>query len=77
LSPNSDAEADTKAIVRAVLAQLIKEGRKPATEGIRVTVSARQDGFKGETGTPMSTYFGDSFYRYIKDRIEWDIYRAR
>ena len=74
----SDAEADTKAIARAVLAQLIKEGRKPATEHIGVLVFAQQGGYKkGETGTELIQSFGDTNYDPWGDRLVWKINRGR
>ena len=73
----ADAEADTKAIARAVLAQLVKEGRKPATEHIVLLVHAQQAGFKGETGTELVRPFGSTSYNFNNDRLEWKIYRSR
>ena len=39
------------------LAELVREGRKPAPEGIFLSVWAQQPGFQGETGTELVKLF--------------------
>lgn len=69
-------EADTKGIARAVLAQLVKEGRSPVKERIAVSVWAFQPGVKGETGTPLNIAFGATEYDYNSDRLTFRDWQA-
>ena len=62
-------EADTKQIARAVLAELVRQGRKPAEESISVYVSAQQ-GVRGETS--LVKVFGDTFYKHSGDQLEFE-----
>lgn len=64
-------EIDTKEIARAVLAELVKQGRKPAKEDIGVSVWAYQPGIKGETGTPLNIAFGATDYNPANDQLRF------
>jgi hypothetical protein len=64
-------EADTKEIARAVLAELLRQGRKPAEEYISVHVWAQQGGLRGETGKALSRAFGDTSYNYNSDQLKF------
>jgi hypothetical protein len=64
-------EADTKEIARAVIAELLRQGRKPAEERISVHVFAYQGGLRGETGKALYKPFGDVFYDYYSDQLKF------
>jgi hypothetical protein len=64
-----NAEADTKAMVRAILAELIRTGHKPMDEYDSVFASAWQDGLKGQTGAALVRVFGTAHYDFNNDQI--------
>lgn len=67
-----DADLDTKTVARAVLAELVKEGQRPARDSISIFVWAQQDGLRGETGKPLVRVFGDARYNYNTDQISFE-----
>jgi hypothetical protein len=68
-------EADTAQITRAVLTELLREGKKPSADGIFVFVSAQQGTSQGETGTLLVKFLGHTFYNPRRDLLEFDPYR--
>jgi hypothetical protein len=65
-------EADTKRIARAMLAALVKAGRRPTQEWISVFVWGEQDGLHGETGTNRVRVFGHTHYDWNYDQLEFE-----
>jgi hypothetical protein len=66
----SAAEADTKGIARAVLVELLREGKPPTEEQIWVNVFAWQ-AVRGETGKTPIRWLGVTSYHYWSDRLEF------
>ena len=65
-----EVEADTKAVLKAALDVLVKQGRNPAQEHLFVTVHARRPE-KGATGQAVVRVFGRSVYDYNNDSITY------
>jgi hypothetical protein len=65
------AEADTKALARFVLAELVREGVRPAKDYSSVTIDAMQGGLFGETGESMVRPYGMTSYNFARDRLDW------
>jgi putative heme iron utilization protein len=70
ISSISTPTADTKQIARAVLAALVKQGRKPSEERLKLDVVARQ-ATRGETGKELVRLFGFTSYDYHTDQLEF------
>ena len=70
ITTRSTVETDTKQVARAVLAELVKQGRKPAGEHITLNVFARQS-MRGETGKELVRLFGFTSYDYNTDQLEF------
>jgi len=66
------AKIDTGRVAHAVLAELMREGRKPYDENIMVSVFAHEDDLRGETGTPLKIDLGATYYSYVDDQLEFD-----
>ena len=66
------AEADTKQIASAVLAELVRQGRAPAKEFIYVTVDAQQVVSYGVTGQPSFKLLGKTSYDRGSDQLKYD-----
>lgn len=69
-SNHVEIERDTKAVLRAALAELQAMGRRPASEGLFVSVWAAMPA-RGETGKPMTTLFGSATYDHWSDSISY------
>jgi len=69
-SSQLEVEHDTKAVMQAVLNELVKQGRNPAKEHIFVTVRAHKPE-KGATGQSVVRVFGRSVYDYNNDSITY------
>ncbi len=72
-SPNTydTADADTRAVIRAALAETMKAGLAPKdtlANGIMVFTEQK---VAGETGTPLYRDFGHAFYNPVRDQIEY------
>lgn len=65
------AETDMRMIARAILARLMNDGIDPKAAHSQVFVSAQQEGFVGETGTPLVLPFGTVTYNYNTDLLEY------
>ena len=70
--PSGQAEVsrDSKAVVQAVLDELVAQGRQPAQEHIFVSTHAYKSE-KGATGQSLVRVFGRSVYDYNNDSIEY------
>jgi hypothetical protein len=60
------------AIARAVLKELVAEGRHPSQDQTFIYVSAKQDGIKGGTGAALVRLFGHTLYENRADRLVWE-----
>ena len=69
VTSEAEVETDTKLIARAVLAELVRQGRNPAEERIRLFVYARQQTRGGETGGQVVRTFGNAMYDFNRDRL--------
>jgi hypothetical protein len=72
-----EAAPDTTEIARAVLAELVKEGRDPAKDRIFLSVEARQEAGKGPAGKPLTRRFGSAVYDYDTNQVAFRPYRPR
>jgi hypothetical protein len=72
---SSRPESDTKIIARAVLAQLVKDGRNPREDDTSVYVWAKQTGIKGETGADLVALFGFTRYDSSSDSLKYEVYK--
>ena len=72
-----EAAADTTEIARAVLAELVKEGKDPPKDRISFSVEARQEAGKGPTGKPLTRRFGSAVYGYDTNQVAFRPYRPR
>ncbi|TAL89258.1 MAG: hypothetical protein EPN62_08645 [Candidimonas sp.] len=68
--PQSLVLADTKSLVRAILKQVLAQGRSPADDWTLVTVDAHINSI-GETGKKLVRPLGVAFYNFNKDLIEF------
>jgi hypothetical protein len=65
------ADADTRSVIRAALAETMTAGLVPAdalTNGIMVFTEQK---VSGETGTPLYRDFGHAFYNPLRDQIKF------
>jgi hypothetical protein len=69
VTSEADVEADTKQVARAVLAELVRQGRKPAEERISLFVYGRQETRGGETGGRVVRTYGNAIYDSNHDRL--------
>jgi hypothetical protein len=67
----AEAQADSQAIVRAVLTALVAQGRFPADQRVTVFVSAMRR-FRGETGKAMVNWYGIASYDYNRDAVRYE-----
>ena len=65
-----EPERDTRSVARAVLAALVKGGRKPADEDVTLFVSAQRPA-RGETGAARVVWYGYSTYDYNSDSLTY------
>jgi hypothetical protein len=69
VTSEAEVEADTKLIARAVLAELVRQGRNPAEERISLFVYGRQETRGGETGGRITRTYGNAIYDFNHDRL--------
>ena len=69
VTSEAEVEADTKLIARAVLAELVRQGRKPAEERIGLFVYGRQETRGGETGGRIVRTYGNAIYDFNHDQL--------
>ncbi|MDR3527982.1 MAG: tetratricopeptide repeat protein [Rhizomicrobium sp.] len=67
-----EVEADTKAIARAVLKQIVKMQKPSGDQSIWMSVCAIQDGLHGETGKPLVNPLGCTNYTSDNDQLSFD-----
>jgi hypothetical protein len=61
-------EADTRSLIRALLAEIKKSGKEPG----RIIVFTKRD-VAGETGKPLVQDFGYATYNSIQDTIQYHV----
>lgn len=69
-SNHAEIERDAKTVLRAALSQLQAMGRRPASEGLFVSVWAAMP-TRGATGKDMITLFGSATYDHWSDSISY------
>jgi DNA-directed RNA polymerase subunit RPC12/RpoP len=66
-----EAAADTKLIIRKILAYFMQQGFEPSEKIFTLSVHADRDDLRGETGKPLFQDLGMSTYRTHRDQIEY------
>ncbi|ARK86039.1 hypothetical protein [Burkholderia pseudomallei] len=67
----AQAEGNSAIVIRAVLRELMKEKVLPTEDHIFVSVNVVRRGLKGETGKPLSVWYGTTYYDSYTDQIKW------
>jgi hypothetical protein len=64
-------ENESESVATSIIKALVSRGHDPQRESISIHVNAMQDGLTTVTGKPAVRPFGDAYYNFAEDNIQW------